>query len=123
MYYLSHLFLCWAWLLLLPQPPQQMNAITSSDAKRHVGERARVCGVVASIYEPRRSKRNPTMLNFDQPYPQTEFTAIIWQQHRPAFGDVRALVKQRVCVTGWVRAYRGRAQMTLQTSEQMSRHE
>lgn len=94
MYNLSILF-CWAWLLLLPHPPQDLTAITSAEAKRHVGERVKVCGVIASIYEPRRSRRNPTMLNFDKPYPQT-------------------------CVTGQIRDFKGRAQMTLSKAEQLT---
>ena len=118
---MSNLFFCWAWLLLLPQPPQQMSAITSAEAKHHIGETVKVCGRIATIYEPRRSKRNPTFLNFDKPYPQVEFTAIIWQQARAAFGNLPAWIGKPTCVTGVVREYRGRAQMTLTHATNLQR--
>ena len=80
-----------------------------------------MCGLIASIYEPRGCSRRPTMLNFDAKYPQNEFTAIIWKWQRHRFPGLRALVKEKACVTGEVREYRGRAEITLRESEQLSR--
>jgi hypothetical protein len=45
----------------------QGNKITASEAKNHIGERATVCGHVASIRYADRSKGQPTFLNLDEP--------------------------------------------------------
>lgn len=120
MFVLSQIF----WLLLLPLPPQvEATVITAAQAKQRIGERVKVCGVIATIYESQRNKRNPTMLNFNQPYPKNDFTALIWREDRAQFGNVRALEGKRACVTGEVYAYRGRAQMKLQTSQQIERRD
>lgn len=118
MHYLSLSFIV---LSLLANPPQsEPKTITSAEAKVHVGESVKVCGVVRGVYEPQRSQRNPSFLNFDKPYPQTEFTAVIWRQDRAAFGDLRGTVGKKACVTGQVKEYRGRAQMVLTRGEQLS---
>ena len=72
---------CWYFVVyLLAFPPQAVpRPLTAAEAKAHVGERVKVCGVIASIYEPRGSSRSPTMLNFDHKFLQNEFTAIIWK--------------------------------------------
>ncbi len=101
----------YSWLfLLLPYPPQETKTLTTADAKAHLGETVKVCRVVASLYEPRRSRRNPAILNFDQPYPRNKFAASIWRWQRPAFGDLCAWVNKKPCVK-----YREQAQMTLRT--------
>jgi hypothetical protein len=39
-------------------------------AKDHVGDRATVCGKVASTHYAKSSKGEPTFLNLDEPYPK-----------------------------------------------------
>ena len=45
------------------------DALSSQDAAKHIGETATVCGTVVSTNYASRTKRLPTFLNFDQPYP------------------------------------------------------
>lgn len=60
--------------------------LTAAQAKDHIGERATVCGVVASANYAQRSKNTPTFLNLDKPYPEHVFTVVIWGADRAKFG-------------------------------------
>jgi hypothetical protein len=58
-------------------------SISATEAKSHVGERATVCGEVASTHYAARSRGNPTFINLDKPYPNEMFTVLIWGSDRP----------------------------------------
>lgn len=53
----------------------QENSITPNDAAKHIGEVQSVCGMVASIKLASQSKKQPTFINLDQPYP-TKFSRL-----------------------------------------------
>ena len=95
------------------------DKITPAQAKDYVGKQATVCGVVASANFAARSKRQPTFLNLDEPYPRHIFTAVIWIEDRPKFGKPETLKGRRVCVSGLVEDYRGKPQIVLQEAEQL----
>ncbi len=79
----------------------QSKKLTAAEAKDHIGERATVCGKVASTHFAGRSKGQPTFLNLDEPYPKQIFTIVIWGSDRAKFGDPESKYKeQTVCVTG-----------------------
>jgi len=52
------------------------TSISAAEAKNHVGERATVCGEVASARYATTSKGNPTFINLDKPYPKQIFTLL-----------------------------------------------
>ena len=54
----------------------QENHISAQEAINHVGEVQTVCGIVASTKFSTRSRRQPTFLNLDQPYPNHIFTVL-----------------------------------------------
>ena len=84
------------------------TSISAVDAKNHVGERATVCGEVASTHYAARSRGNPTFINLDKPYPTQIFTVLIWGSDRPKFGDPEeAYRSKRICVTGKISDYKG----------------
>jgi DNA/RNA endonuclease YhcR with UshA esterase domain len=86
----------------------QSGHLTTSEAKNHIGERATVCGNVASTHYAARSKGSPTFLNLDQPYPKEVFTILIWGSDRSKFGDPETrYANKTVCVTGLIKDYRG----------------
>ena len=86
----------------------QTGHLTASQAKDHVGEKATVCGVVASTHFATKSRGSPTFLNLDEPYPKQVFTILIWGSDRPKFGDPEAkYVHKQVCVTGLIKSYKG----------------
>jgi hypothetical protein len=86
----------------------QTKKITAAEAKNHVGEKATVCGNVASTHFASGSKGQPTFLNLDQPYPKGIFTILIWGSDRPKFGRPEETYRDKdVCVTGKISSYRG----------------
>ena len=91
---------------------QAQKSIQAADAKDHIGERATVCGQVASTHFAERSKGEPTFINLDKPYPNQIFTILIWGSERAKFGDPeRTYSGKHVCVTGRIASYRGVAEI------------
>jgi hypothetical protein len=86
----------------------QTKRITASEAKDHVGERATVCGQLASTRYADRTKGQPTFLNLDAAYPNQTFTIVIWGSDRSKFGEPETKYRdKRVCATGMIKTYRG----------------
>ena len=94
--------------LTVPCVPAQTKRITAAEAKDHIGDRATVCGKVASTHYAKNSKGEPTFLNLDEPYPKEIFTILIWGSDRGKFGTPESEYKSlQVCVTGKITSYRG----------------
>jgi hypothetical protein len=84
------------------------NSISAAEAKNHVGEKATVCGEVASTRYATRSRGNPTFINLDKPYPTQIFTVLIWESDRPKFGSPEEAYRSKhICVTGKIGDYKG----------------
>jgi DNA/RNA endonuclease YhcR with UshA esterase domain len=99
-------------LLAVPTLQPQTKKLTTAEAKDHVGDRATVCGKVASTHYAKSSKGQPTFLNLDEPYPKEVFTILIWGSDREKFGAPEDEYKGlRVCVTGKITSYRGRPEV------------
>jgi hypothetical protein len=95
-------------LLTIPCLQAQTERITAAEAKDHIGDRATVCGKVASTHYAKNAKGEPTFLNLDEPYPKEIFTILIWGSDRHKFGTPEIEYKDlRVCVTGKITSYRG----------------
>jgi len=94
--------------LTVPCVPAQTKRITAAEAKDHIGDRATVCGKVASTHYAKSSRGEPTFLNLDEPYPKEIFTILIWGSDRGKFGTPESEYKSlQVCVTGKITSYRG----------------
>jgi len=110
-------------LLMFSAPgyAQQDDMVRAFEAREHAGEYAMVCGVIASAKYLQGSRGAPTYLNFDKPYPDSEFSAIIFGKNRKNFSpDPETLTGYKACVYGKVRMYKGRAQMELVKADQLS---
>jgi hypothetical protein len=84
------------------------NSISAVEAKNHIGEKATVCGDVASTHYAARSRGNPTFINLDKPYPNQVFTVLIWGSDRVKFGNPEREYKaKRMCVSGKISDYKG----------------
>ena len=96
------------------------DSIAPADAINHVGQRARVCGKVVSSKYAQSSRRSPTFLNLDRPYPNHVFTAVIWGDARPRFKSAPELLQgHSICVTGAIMLYKGRAEMEISDPAQI----
>jgi len=111
-------------LLLIFSAPghaQQDDMVRAHEARDHAGEYAMVCGVIASASYLQGVRGAPTYLNFDEPYPDNEFSAVIFGKNRKNFSpDPETLTGYKACVYGKVRMYKGRAQMELVKADQLS---
>jgi hypothetical protein len=87
------------------------SALTIGTAQVHayVNKRVTVTGVVAQV----SIRSNITFLNFDKPYPNNPFAAIIRARSTNEFENVSALKGRTVSVKGEVREYKGRPEMEL----------
>jgi hypothetical protein len=94
--------------------------ISASEAKNHIGERATVCGKVASERTATNVRGAPTFINLDAPFPNQIFTILIWGEDRPNVGELPA-EGSRACATGEIRNYRGKPEIEVKTKEQLSK--
>jgi micrococcal nuclease len=101
--------------------PAATTTLTATEAIEHVGEHATVCGQVANTKYASNSRGQPTFINIDRPYPNHVFTIVIWGSDRPAFGRPEGDYEdKRVCVTGRIGTYRGKAQIVATTPSQIT---
>ena len=84
------------------------STISASEAAKHIGETATVCGKVASTHYAARTRGEPTFIDLDKPYPNQIFTVLIWGSDRPKFGDPEETYQSKnICATGKITEYRG----------------
>lgn len=109
-----------ASLVLVPTTAQEKK-LTATEAKDHIGEKATVCGTVASARYADRSNGQPTFLNLDEPYPKDIFTILIWGSSRAKFGEPETkYANAKVCVTGTIASYHGAPEIIASDPDQIS---
>jgi len=100
------------------------DRVSPADAINHVGHMVTVCGRVASAKYATSANRQPTFLNLDKPYPNHVFTAVIWGSDRAAFPYApESLADHRICVTGTIQVYRGKAEIIVSGPNQIQTSE
>jgi len=91
------------------------------DSKRHIGETATVCGVVASAIFEANVQDQPTLLDLEEPSPHAVFTAVIYGVNRSKFGTPETSLRgKRICVTGQISDYRGKPEIVLTDQSQLT---
>lgn len=111
---LGELPTCRQFLLWLPVLSLHAEMISATEASRHVGQHATVCGEVAGEHTASNSWGTPTFINLDKPYPNQVFTILIWGENRDAVGHIPQSGK--LCVTGPITEYRGIPEVVLRDS-------
>jgi micrococcal nuclease len=115
----TFLFVCVLASVLVSSAIAQ-KSLSTAEAAKHVGEKAKVCGTVASAHFAYRSKGSPTFLNLDEPYPSQVFTLVIWIEDRAKFGSPeRRYSNQYICVVGIIQSYRGVPEIVLRNPSQV----
>jgi len=110
-----------AFLLALHIGIAAQERISPTDAAKYVGKNAIVCGQVASSNFASRSRRRPTFLNLDRPYPNHIFTALIWGEDRAKFSIPleAAYSGKKICVTGMISSYKGQPEIVVRDPSQI----
>ncbi len=104
-------------LSLLAQQTQT-NApvrIPASAAKQHLNADAIVFGKVAEVNKAERLIR----LNFDKPFPNQTFTAVIFANKTNLFPEIDQLKDKTVEIAGKIADYRGRPEIILTSTNQV----
>ena len=108
-------------LAVTPALAVEVKRVPASEAIHHVGEIVTVCGTVAETRYLRRSSGRPTYLNFDQPYPDNQFTAVVWGKNRRNFDyPLESLEGKLACVYGEVKLYKKKPRMLLVVQKQVA---
>ena len=89
--------------------------IKASEAKANIGTNAIVTGKIAEVNKTERLVR----LNFDEAFPKSTFTAVIFSNKMSLFPDVEKLKDKTVEVSGKIAAYRERPQIVLTNASQL----
>ncbi len=98
-----------------------VRTISAPEARDHVGELARVCGRVESARYVADTNRSPTFLNIGAPYPEQDFTVVVWGEDRDRFADPpEGLAGETVCASGWIESYREVPQIIVRDPEQIT---
>jgi len=89
--------------------------ISAQQAGAYIGKQVTVTGVVAQV----SVRPSLVFLNFDKPYPDSPFTAIIRNSHTNEFDPLSALKGKSVAVKGQVKDYNGKPEIELTGKSQL----
>jgi hypothetical protein len=97
------------------------STLTPSEAGKHIGENATVCGTVVGVHTAIRSKGSPTFVNLDKPYPNQVFTILIWGSDLNRFSPAPSSWNNKsVCATGEISLYRNVPEIVAHDANQIS---
>jgi DNA/RNA endonuclease YhcR with UshA esterase domain len=89
--------------------------IGAAQASDYIGKQVTVTGVVIQV----KAIPNITFLNFDKPFPNSPFTAIIRGKSTNEFENLTALKGKAVSVKGKVIEYNGKPEIELNSKSQL----
>jgi hypothetical protein len=89
--------------------------IGTAEANQFYDEEMTVTGKVVAV----SSRGNVTILNFDKTYPDTPFTAVVFQENFDQFKNLKELQGKQVEVKGTVTDYRNKPEIILETPNQL----
>jgi DNA/RNA endonuclease YhcR with UshA esterase domain len=89
--------------------------IGAAQAAANIGKQVTVTGVVAQV----SIRPSLVFLNFEKPYPNSPFTAIVRNSHTNEFDNLPALKGKSVSVNGKVIDYNGKPEIELTDKAQL----
>ncbi len=90
-------------------------SIRAAQAKQHVNSEAMVTGKIVEVNKAERIVR----LNFEKPFPNMPFTAVIFSNKTNLFPEIDKLKDKTVKVRGIITEYRGRPEIILSSTNQL----
>lgn len=97
------------------------SKLSATEASKHIGEKATVCGVVAGSHKATNSKGTPTFINLDERYPHQLFTILIWGDDLSKFSPSPSTWDgKHVCATGTISSYRGVPEIVAKDAAQIT---
>jgi endonuclease YncB( thermonuclease family) len=89
--------------------------IGACDAYKYIGKNATVEGLVVAVKKTTKA----AFLNFERPYPNQCFTAVIFASKFSQFPDVYGYKDKRVRVSGMIKEYEGKPEIILESQSQI----
>ena len=108
----------------VPLLPENTNTATRAAVPKEIGtaetskfydETMTVTGKVVQV----SIRSTVAILDLDKPYPDTPFTAVIFEENIREFGDLQKLKGRNVEVSGTVIEYRGKPEIILESTNQL----
>jgi hypothetical protein len=96
-------------------PASLPKRISAAEAKNYYDETMVVAGKVAQV----SVRPNMAFINLDQPFPNSPFAAVIFQENLSLFPDLQKLNNQNVEITGTITEYRGKPEIILESTNQV----
>lgn len=98
-----------------PNYERSQSYIQSSNSTQYVGQTKTVCGQVVQY----KKFSKGVYLNFDRPYPNPTFTAVIWQNNSHISQQLQDIENKTLCIHGVIEEYKGKPQMVLSSMDQI----
>ena len=111
---LRHLVLAAA--VLSVAGPASALTIDESDAAAHAGETATVECAVAKVFT---SKAGNTFINCGAPYPQQDFSGVIFKEAASQFPNPQQYEGKRIKLRGLIKLYQQRPEIILEAPAQI----
>jgi hypothetical protein len=89
-------------------------AYASAAAKDHVGELATVTGRVSGVHV---TAKGDTFINLGEPYPDNDFTIVVFSSDVAKFDDLEALQGRIVSATGTIKKFHEKPEIVLKTPD------
>jgi DNA/RNA endonuclease YhcR with UshA esterase domain len=90
--------------------------IPAAEASKHYNETLIVNGKVAEV----TVRPKVVYLNLDKPYPDSPCTGVIFARNKGRFGDLQSLKGQDVEIKGTIKEYRGKPEIILDDTNQLT---
>jgi hypothetical protein len=118
---MSSLIVLATFIVLYPAQADDTNGtlpakIAATAADKHYGENGIVTGKVVQVTIRPRA----VFLNFEQPYPDSPFTGVIFSRFTNQFGDLSSLTNKRVEVSGMIVNYQNKPEIVLTNASQLT---
>ncbi|MGA2940240.1 MAG: DNA-binding protein [Syntrophobacteraceae bacterium] len=97
------------------------ETITPEVSAKFIGRQETVCGTVVVVHYATRRNGQPTLMNFDQSYPNQMFTVLIWGSDRGKFEKPpeKLYGGKDICVTGMIEDDEGRPEIVVKDPSQI----
>lgn len=92
--------------------------LTCYQAKDSIGKHVTVCGEVIGTHYAATSKGQPTFINLCEAYPHAPITIVVWNDVKVSY-DISTLKGKTICVTGWIKDYKGKAEIEVSNQTQI----
>lgn len=105
-----------------PNFKYDLNHIPTQQANYFIGTECNVCGKVVATRYNKNSDAGITYINFDEQYPNSPFTAVVFGKDRINFTyEPELYLKDKlICVRGKVELHKGKPQIIVNSEKQFS---